>query len=75
MPPDANRGRSFARFESRFQVAWVLGAVVPVVIHLPTDVGGAMVAALAVAAGVFFAIGMQAVRRGELHRSFRPLGA
>jgi len=63
--PDANRGRLFARFESRFQVAWVLGAVVPVVIRIPTDVGGAMVMALAIAAGVFFAISMQAVRRGD----------
>ena len=33
--------------------------------RIPTDVGGAMVMALAVAAGVFFAIGMQAVRRGD----------
>ena len=24
--PDANHGRSFARFEARFQIAWVLGA-------------------------------------------------
>jgi len=32
--PDANRGRSFARFESRFQVVWVLGAAVPVVIAI-----------------------------------------
>ena len=28
--PAANRGRSFARFESRFQLFWVLGALVPV---------------------------------------------
>lgn len=63
--PDANRGRSFARFESRFQVAWVLGAFVPVVIPLPTQVGGLIVAVMAAAAGAFFAIGMSAVRRGE----------
>ena len=34
--PDANRGRSFARFETRFQVIWVLGAFIPVAV---VDVG------------------------------------
>jgi hypothetical protein len=63
--PDANRGRSFARFESRFQVAWVLGAFVPVVIPLPTQLGSVMVVALAAAAGIFFAMGMSAVGRGQ----------
>ena len=28
--PDANRGRSFARFETRFLLAWVIGAFLPV---------------------------------------------
>jgi len=63
--PDANRGRSFARFESRFQVAWVLGAFVPVVIPLPTWLGGWCIAVLALFAAGFFAIGMHAVGRGE----------
>lgn len=49
--PDANRGRSFARFESRFQVAWVIGAVVPTALHLPFDAGAGVVAA----AGIFAA--------------------
>jgi hypothetical protein len=63
--PDANRGRSFARFESRFQVAWVLGAFVPVVVPLPTALGGWLVALFALAAAVFFAVAMKAVGRGE----------
>lgn len=63
--PDANRGRSFARFESRFQVAWVVGAFVPVVLPLPTAVGGMVVLSLSAAAGAFFAMGMRAVQRGE----------
>jgi hypothetical protein len=36
--PDANRGRSFARFETRFQIAWVVGALIGVV-SLPTWLG------------------------------------
>jgi hypothetical protein len=66
--PDANRGRSFARFESRFQVIWVLGAAVPVVIAMSTQLGGAIVAALAAAAAVFFFTANQAVQRGEAPR-------
>ena len=30
--PDANRGRSFARFEVRFQMAWVIGAMIPILL-------------------------------------------
>jgi len=63
--PDANRGRIFARFESRFQVAWVCGAVVPVVIPLPTQWGGLIVACLATAAALLYMSGMRAVQRGE----------
>lgn len=47
--PDADQGRSFAGFETRFQLAWVLGAFVPVVLHLGLGVG---LAAVAIAAGV-----------------------
>src|SRR5437868_6944166 len=28
--PDAVRGRTFARFETRFQLTWVVGAAIPV---------------------------------------------
>jgi hypothetical protein len=66
--PDANRGRSFARFESRFQVIWVLGAAVPVIIVMSTRLGGAIVAALAAGSAVFFWSADQAVRRGEAPR-------
>ena len=38
--PDANYGRSFARFEARFQGAWVIGAFIPAVIPLNLAVGG-----------------------------------
>lgn len=52
--PDANQGRSFARFETRFQVAWVIGAVIPVVASLPLDAGYVgMTVAAAVSAGSY----------------------
>lgn len=61
--PDANRGRSFARFETRFQVAWVVGAVIPVVIHLPARLGYAALAGAAGFAAFTYLGGLQAARR------------
>ncbi|MGH9224320.1 MAG: MFS transporter [Acidimicrobiales bacterium] len=43
--PDAVRGRTFARFETRFQLVWVLGAAVPVVVHLSATLGMDLIAA------------------------------
>lgn len=37
--PDAVRGRNFARFETQFQLAWVVGALIPVAIVMPTRIG------------------------------------
>jgi predicted MFS family arabinose efflux permease len=37
--PDAVRGRYFARFETRFQLAWVIGALIPVALNLPLRLG------------------------------------
>ncbi|MBV9932913.1 MAG: MFS transporter [Actinobacteria bacterium] len=37
--PEAVQGRSFARFEASFQVAWVIGALLPVIITLPAQAG------------------------------------
>lgn len=47
--PEADRARTFGRFETRFQLAWVIGAFVPVVASMPRSVG---YAALAVACSV-----------------------
>jgi hypothetical protein len=45
--PDANRGRSFARFETRFQLFWVIGGFLPVVVALPDRIGFLVVAGAA----------------------------
>ena len=37
--PQANRGRAFAQFETRFQLAWALAGLIPVVIVIPGWVG------------------------------------
>jgi hypothetical protein len=42
--PDAARGRTFARFETQFQLAWVVGAILPVVLPIPRRLGLMLIA-------------------------------
>jgi hypothetical protein len=58
--PDANRGRAFARFETRFQVTWVIGALIPVAITLHARAGFAVVFVLAVIAITSYAVARMA---------------
>lgn len=60
--PDANRGRSFARFETRFQLIWVIGAFLPVVVALPARIGFLVVAAAAGFALFSYLAGLRGVR-------------
>lgn len=57
--PDANRGRSFARFETRFQVVWVVGALVPTVIGMPLQLGYLILALAAVFAAASYVLGLR----------------
>ena len=49
--PQANQGRAFARFETRFQLAWVLAGLVPVIIVIPGR-PGFLIVGLVAAAGL-----------------------
>lgn len=77
--PDANHGRSFARFEARFQFAWVVGAFVPAVVPLNLAVGGTGVALAAAVALFSYVLGRpvtssvswSVVRRRSLPARFR----
>ncbi|MBW3574209.1 MAG: MFS transporter [Actinobacteria bacterium] len=55
--PDANQGASFARFEARFQLVWVAGALLPVVLPIPLAVGFVGIAAVAAGAAFLYATG------------------
>ena len=68
--PDANRGRSFARFEMRFQLIWVAGAVLGI-IRMPMWVGFLFVAAIASFAAVSYTAGARRARRGSSRRAAR----
>ena len=37
--PDANQGRAFAQFETRFQLSWAVAGVIPVLFTFPGRVG------------------------------------
>jgi len=62
---DANQGRAFARFESRFQLAWVLAAIPPVIWTPPGEVGFAIISLIAGFAAATYLVGMRAVHLGR----------
>jgi len=64
--PDANRGRSFAKFETRFQLIWVIGALVPILIPIPAALGFGLIAIAASIAVAFYLVGLRNVRAGRV---------
>ena len=75
--PDANYGRTFARFETRFQMFWVVGAIVPVVFKIPARLGFFMLAAAAGAAAFSYFVGSRnagrpLVVRPPAHQPLQP---
>src|SRR5690606_14864311 len=64
--PDANRGRSFARFETRFQLMWVAGSFIPVVISMPLEIGFLVIAATTGFALFSYLASLRRLERGEL---------
>ncbi len=68
--PDANRGRSFARFETRFQLVWVAGAVIGI-IPMPLWVGFLGIAGVMVFGAVSFIAGARGTRRATARRARR----
>ena len=61
--PDANYGRTFARFEARFQLTWVIGAFIPVVLHFRARYGYVLVTVAAAAAAVSYVVGVRSAGR------------
>ena len=60
--PTAAQGRGFARFETRLQLIWVVGALVPVVVTTPLTSGDIIIAAVAAVGGLSYMTGRRAVR-------------
>lgn len=64
--PDANRGRTFAKFETRFQLIWVIGALLPIIVPIPASLGFGLIAIAASIAVAFYLVGLRNVRAGRL---------
>ncbi|MBI4882544.1 MAG: MFS transporter [Actinobacteria bacterium] len=63
--PDANQGRAFARFETRFQLSWVIGCLPSVFFTLPGEVGFFVVGLIGGFAAASYLLGWKAVRAGK----------
>ena len=67
--PDANQGRAFAQFETKFQLAWVLGGILPVIYTPDTEsdgpVGFLIVGLIALFAAISYIVGTRRVREGK----------
>jgi hypothetical protein len=64
--PATNRGAAFARFETRFQLGWVVAATLPVLLKVPGPVGFLMVGAVFAAASINYVAGVRS--DDSLHR-------
>ncbi|MGI9023862.1 MAG: MFS transporter [Acidimicrobiales bacterium] len=63
--PDAVRGRTFARLETRFQVVWVIGAAIPVVFPIPGWLGMGVIALASAVGFLVYVTGLAATRRSS----------
>lgn len=70
--PDANYGRTFARFETRFQIMWVCGALIPVVFTIPARLGFFMLSMAAGFAAFSYFVG---AKKADAPPNVRPPAA
>ncbi len=64
--PEGGRGWAFARFESGLQLAWVAGALIPVMVAVPAGPGVFAAGVVAVLFSVLYTVGRHKVRSGSI---------
>ncbi|MGP8205578.1 MAG: MFS transporter [Acidimicrobiales bacterium] len=64
--PSRVRGRSFARFESGFQLAWAIGGLLAVLVPMALSTGFVTIGAIGLFGALAFARGSVSARRGTL---------
>ncbi|MEY2522722.1 MAG: hypothetical protein QOJ66_1287, partial [Ilumatobacteraceae bacterium] len=69
--PDANQGRAFAKFETRFQLSWALAGVIPVLLTFPGRAAFLTVGLVGVLAVFLFTQAARARLRGRPTTSLR----
>jgi hypothetical protein len=70
--PRAAQGKAFARFETRFQLLWVFGALLPSVTVIPFVPGDIVIAAVAAIAMVSYVTSRRALRQARQQGSSGP---
>lgn len=60
-----NQGKAFSKYETRFQLAWVVGGLIPTIVVLPLASGDLTLAFSAVVAATSFSAGRSAVKNLE----------
>jgi len=70
--PHANRGRAFAKFETRFQLAWAVAGLVPVVIVIPGRIGFVLVGVAVIVGLANYATGAQTTGVRQARRPRLP---
>lgn len=73
--PVTNRGQAFAMFETRFQLGWVIAAVVPVLFNLPGRAGYGLVGLVMASALLNYLLAATAARRGSARARARRRSA
>jgi hypothetical protein len=66
--PVAAQGRAFARFATRQQLVWVIGALIPVAIALPFLGGDIFIAVVAGGGALFYIVGRMTRLKGQRRR-------
>jgi hypothetical protein len=69
--PEDQQGRVFARFATRQQLVWVVGALVPVAFTLPLQAGDVVAAATGAIGGVVYLTSRRALQSRATLRQFR----
>ncbi|MET0578700.1 MAG: MFS transporter, partial [Ilumatobacteraceae bacterium] len=71
--PGASHGRAFARFETRFQLGWVAGAIAAVAVAIPTRYSLAIVAVALIPAAVLYVRALREAHEAHVEDPFDPV--
>jgi hypothetical protein len=72
--PHNARGSVFARFETRFQLGWVAGAVAATAVRMPPRIGLAVLAVAMVPSAIFYLLNVRALRVVGADDPFNAIG-
>jgi hypothetical protein len=61
--PEGARGWAFARFEARLQLAWVIGAAIPLIVPIPSGPGAAAAGVIANLVGILYILARRSVHQ------------